>query len=65
MVVFTGYLANLDFPEQGLQNLPLIERQGREASEYLIELENPTVNILLSLHSADLERNPKCIFSTL
>lgn len=65
MVVFTGYLAHLDFPEQGLQDLPLTERQWREASEYLIELENPTVNILLSLHGADLERNPKCLFSTL
>lgn len=62
MAVFTGYLAHLDFPEQGLQDLGLwTERQWREASEYLIELENPTVTPL-SLHGADLESNPKCLF---
>lgn len=43
---------------------PWYRDNRRKASEYLIELENTTFNILLSLHSADLERNPKCPIST-
>lgn len=47
------------FQSKVYRTCPWYRDNRRKASEYLIELENTTFNILLSLHSADLEGNLK------